>query len=239
MMMTVRKRLAGNSQAKRAAQRQGAATVEFALCLPVLLALIFAMIEFSGAAQLQNSVRMAAFEGARAGLALNATASTATQAAQNACTAAGIKSPVITVNPAVITPSTPTIQVTVQVQPSVEGWAMWYITAGTTITSTITLDREAKAISVVAAGRDQTLPVLLAEQLGSGTDCDRDEFTSAMPIEVASRELGSEVRGTGGLSRGHRKSSAGWMESLRVCTREGSPRFRAYRKFDDCCSTSA
>ena len=127
--------------------RRGVAVVEFALCVPILLVVIFAIIEFSRAMQIQQTVRQAAFEGARAGLALDAAASDATTAATSIATAAGLNSPTVTVSPNPLSYTSQTVQVTVSVSPTNNSWFMRYVLGSQQIGATITLDREVQAVS--------------------------------------------------------------------------------------------
>ncbi len=128
-------------------RRRGAAAVEFALCVPILLVTMFAIVEFSRALQIQQAVRQAAFEGARAGLALDAVTSDATTAASNVVTAVGIRNATITVTPNPLTYTTTTIGVTVSVSPSTNTWFMRFFAGSQPISATITLNREVQAIS--------------------------------------------------------------------------------------------
>ena len=128
--------------------RRGAATVEFALCASILFMVFFAIIEFSRAWQLQQAVRQAAFEGARAGLALDATTSDVTTAAQTIMTAAGVASPTITVSPSTIAYTTPTVTVTVSANPVTNGWFSRYFVSANSISASVSLGREVQSVSV-------------------------------------------------------------------------------------------
>jgi len=57
--------LSGSRQSKRSAGERGAALIEFALVLPILLVLVFGIIEASWAFGQQNDIRHGAREGAR------------------------------------------------------------------------------------------------------------------------------------------------------------------------------
>ena len=116
------------------------------MCVPILFLIAFAIVEFSRALQLQETVRQAAFEGARAGLALDAVTSDATTAAQNICNAVGVNGATITVTPNPLSYTSQTIGVTVSVSPSNNHFFTRFVT-GSTIQSSITLDREVQAIS--------------------------------------------------------------------------------------------
>lgn len=128
--------------------RRGAAAVEFALCAPVLFAFIFGIIELSRMVQIQHTVREAALEGARAGVALDAVTSDVVNQATNITSAVGVVNPTITVTPNPITYTSPTVSVTVSTTPGQNGWLLWFFTAGQPITGSLTMTREVQAISV-------------------------------------------------------------------------------------------
>jgi len=132
---------------RRPCRRRGAATVEFALCVPIFFVCMFAIVEFSRVLQVQQGVRQAAFEGARAGLALDAATSDATTAATNVVTALGIKNATITVTPNPLAYTSSTISVTVSATMASNTWFLRFMAGATPISSTITLDREVDAIS--------------------------------------------------------------------------------------------
>jgi Flp pilus assembly protein TadG len=54
---------------RRRSQRRGAATVEFAICLPALIALTIGTIDLCSMMFLKESIKLAAYEGARRGVA--------------------------------------------------------------------------------------------------------------------------------------------------------------------------
>ena len=128
--------------------RRGAALVEFALCVPVFFTIVLGVIEFARMLQLQNTVRQAALEGARAGLTLDGTSANAISAATAITSAIGVANPTITVTPNPLTYTSSTITVTVSANPSQNGWLLPVFTKGNAISSTITMAREVQAISV-------------------------------------------------------------------------------------------
>ncbi len=89
---------------------RGATVVEFALILPILVMLVFGIVEFGRGYNAKITVTHAAREGARV-LALTADASAAELAAKNAATSLDAGS--ITVTSSACTPGTPA-SVTVQ-----------------------------------------------------------------------------------------------------------------------------
>ncbi|GAB3304595.1 hypothetical protein GCM10027451_10390 [Geodermatophilus aquaeductus] len=74
---------------------RGAAAVEFALVAPVLLMLLFGIVEFSKAFSAQSMLSAAAREGARA-MVLTNNATTARTAAVNAASSLGVPSSAVT-----------------------------------------------------------------------------------------------------------------------------------------------
>lgn len=131
-----------------APKRRGAATVELAICLPVLITFVFAILEFSRNLQLHQTVREAAFEGARAGIALDASTSDVTSAATAITNCAAIQNPAITVVPNPLTYTSPTVSVTVSTTPATNGWFLRFFNSSSVISATITLNREVQAVSV-------------------------------------------------------------------------------------------
>lgn len=107
---------------KRAKYRGGAAIVEFAIALPIVLLIFTGMIEISRVLLLQHSADTAAYEGARCGMVPGATSDEASKAAQLLVGAAGLKSASVTVTPTVITEDTPLITVRVEVPIAPNAW---------------------------------------------------------------------------------------------------------------------
>jgi Flp pilus assembly protein TadG len=134
------------------AGRRGATTVELAFCLPILLAVVLGIMEFSRSLQIQQTVRQAAFEGARAGIALDASATDVTNAANAIAGTVSVKNPTITIVPSTLTSTSPTISVTVSTSPANNGWFLWFLNKNSTISATVTLNREAQSISVPFSG---------------------------------------------------------------------------------------
>ncbi len=67
----------------RRPRKRGAATVELAVCLPVLVLLVFGSIEASSFVFLKQSLQVAAYEGVREAVRSGQTANAATLRAQN------------------------------------------------------------------------------------------------------------------------------------------------------------
>lgn len=130
-----------------ARERRGTATVELAICLPVLITFVFAILEFSRNLQLHQTVREAAFEGARAGIALDASTSDVTSAATAITNCAAIQNPTISVAPNPLTYTSPTVSVTVSTTPASNGWFLMFFNSSSVISATITLNREVQSVS--------------------------------------------------------------------------------------------
>ena len=129
-------------------KRRGATVVEFAICFPILLAFVFGTIEFSRVLQLQHTIRLAAFEGARAGVPLDSTTTDVTTKTQSVLSAVRVTNSTTTITPNPIVYASPTITVTVSADPAQNKWVTWFVTAGHPLSSTITLNREVLAVSV-------------------------------------------------------------------------------------------
>ena len=128
--------------------RRGAAAVEFALCVPILLTVVFAIIEFSRLLQIQHTAREAALEGARTGITLDATTATTQARATSILSMAGIKNGTITITPNPLVYSSTGVSVTVSVDPAGNSWFIKFLPAGNPIQATVSLSREVQAISV-------------------------------------------------------------------------------------------
>lgn len=132
---------------KKLQNRRGSTAVEFAICLPILLALVFGLFEFSRMTQLQHTARLAAFEGARAGITLNGSATDVKNAVNHVMTGVGVSTFTTTVTPATLGYTSPTVSVNVSVPAKANAWFSWFVPNSTTISATITLTREVQAVS--------------------------------------------------------------------------------------------
>ena len=133
---------------RKAGLRRAAAAVEFALCVPILLTVIFAVIEFSRMLQLQHTVRQAAFEGARTGMTLDATTTTTRDRVTKILGMVGVSNPTVTISPNPLTYASTGVSVTVSVPTAGNSWFIRFLPSGSAITATVSLDREIQAISV-------------------------------------------------------------------------------------------
>ncbi|TWU04672.1 TadE/TadG family type IV pilus assembly protein [Stieleria varia] len=71
---------------RRGSHRRGVAAVEFAVCLPVIVLLVFGSIEASSFIFLKQSLSVAAYEGVREAVREKATDATALERAENVLT---------------------------------------------------------------------------------------------------------------------------------------------------------
>jgi Flp pilus assembly protein TadG len=127
--------------------RRGAHIVEMALVLPILIMIVFGIIEFSRANQIRQTVKQAAYEGARAGITMDATVANVQAQANSVLSSVGITGSTVTVSPNPITSSTSFVTVTVSTSATANGWFMKYFTAGQPISAAVTLESENSGIS--------------------------------------------------------------------------------------------
>lgn len=95
--------------------RNGALTVEVAICLPVLFMILFGCYELSKANLLHHAAENAAYEAARVGVVPGATAQKCRDHAGAILRSIGIRTFNVQVQPANINKSTPTVSVLVEV----------------------------------------------------------------------------------------------------------------------------
>ena len=79
--------------------RRGVSAVEFAMTLPILLALVFGAYEISRANMMMHTIEAACYEGARLGIVPGATPEECIAATQLVLGTAGIRNAQITVTP--------------------------------------------------------------------------------------------------------------------------------------------
>lgn len=124
------------------ARCRAAAAVEMAMVLPVLTLFFFAQVELVRLNNIRNSVYLAAYEGARAGLLPGATVSDIQNRCNIILNAVGTLNATITVSPTTITSTTEEISVTVTVPLDDNGWILPTFAGGKVLTATVTLERE-------------------------------------------------------------------------------------------------
>lgn len=84
---------------KRNASRKGVAAAELAVCLPVIVLIVLSTIEACTMVFLKQSLSIAAYEGARAALAQNATNSTVQNVANQVLTQRRVNGGTVTISP--------------------------------------------------------------------------------------------------------------------------------------------
>lgn len=129
--------------------RRGAHIVEMALVLPILIMVVFGIIEFARANQIRQTVKQAAYEGARVGITMDASVANVQTQANSVLSSVGISGGTVTVSPNPITSTTAFVTVTVSASATANGWFMKYFTAGQAITAAVTLESENSGISYV------------------------------------------------------------------------------------------
>ena len=124
-------------------KRDGAVTVEMALCLPVLFLLLFGCLEMAGANMLRHATESAAYEGARIGILPGATDAGVQQAVDHILTTIGAEGSTVEILPQVRTPETESIQVNVSVPYSTNALiAPFFMSDDLTFRASCTLRRE-------------------------------------------------------------------------------------------------
>lgn len=127
---------------RRAPERRGALTVEFAFVAPVAFMIIFAGIEFSRANTIRNTAENAAYEGAREGALPGATAAKAEATARAVLDVIGVNGATISVSPGTITDSTPEVTVQISVPMNQNGWVTPLFFKDRTMVRSVKLKRE-------------------------------------------------------------------------------------------------
>ena len=94
---------------------QGVITVEVALCLPILLAMLFGSYELARANMMLHSTESAAYEGARVGIIPGATPESVRESVGSVLRTIAVTQFDVTIRPDVITNQTETIEVEVTV----------------------------------------------------------------------------------------------------------------------------
>lgn len=96
-------------------RRSGSLTVEVALCLPVLLLLLFGCYELARTSMILHSAQSAAYEGARAGIIPGATQEKVEEAAGFVLRTMGVSNFELEMNPPVIERDTEQLEVIIRV----------------------------------------------------------------------------------------------------------------------------
>lgn len=103
----------GNRRKRK--QRRGAAVVEFALIVPVMLVFTFGMIELTRISSVKESLTQASREGARVGVRPTADASDVTTRVNEELEIMGLTEASVTITPSVLEDATPGDYIRVQI----------------------------------------------------------------------------------------------------------------------------
>jgi Flp pilus assembly protein TadG len=123
--------------------RAGAVAVEFALTFPLLMAYFFAMVVLIQGHMFKSTADNAAYEGARAGIIAGADADEVRKRAEEVLNTIRTKGAQIKIEPEVILPATPSIQVSVSIPLKNNFWVhVPFVPDNWAAASTITLNRE-------------------------------------------------------------------------------------------------
>jgi Flp pilus assembly protein TadG len=122
--------------------RWGVVTVEFALCVPILLLFFFAALEFSRVNMIRQTVENAVYEGCRRGIVPGATAANCRASAQAVLNTISVHGATINVTPGVITQDTPEVTVSVSIPINNNSWVAPMFFNGKTVANSMTLRRE-------------------------------------------------------------------------------------------------
>ncbi|MCA8998185.1 MAG: pilus assembly protein [Planctomycetaceae bacterium] len=124
-------------------ERLGGATVEFALCLPLMIMLVFGSMEASNALFLRQGLSIAAYEAAQVATQSGMAAAAAEARAQEVLDARNIAGYAVTISPQVTATTSPGTTVTVTVTAPIDANSLgpsWYFT-NSVIRSTVTMRR--------------------------------------------------------------------------------------------------
>ena len=84
---------------QRRNKRRGAAVVEFAVCLPLIVLIVFGGIEAANMLFLRQTLVQAAYEGVKTGVKVDGTAQQATDSAQAVCDGRNLRNVRINISP--------------------------------------------------------------------------------------------------------------------------------------------
>ena len=123
-------------------RRLGAALVEFAVCAPIIFALIFASFEFCRVNMIRHTMDNAVYEGARQAIVPGATDQTARDAASSLLAILSVRDSTVTITPTPILPSTTQVTVTIDVPLQSNSWGAPLFFKYKSLTTSCTLTRE-------------------------------------------------------------------------------------------------
>lgn len=164
-------------------RRTGAAIVEFAVTLPIILFLLAALLEFSRVLMLKQTINSAAYEGARAAVVVGSTPQTACDSVDALMKATQLKKWVTDIDPLVFDEQTSAVTVRVAVPVADNSWITPFFFRSSVIHSSVTLITErppavqlagipklnsgAGTLSGVLAGATKTTTALLPSLAGA------------------------------------------------------------------------
>lgn len=122
--------------------RSGKVSVEFALTMPVALMLTFGIVEFARVNMIRNTAQNAAYEGARSAIIPGGTAERAATRANLIMSTIYAKNVDVTIDPPVITDSTPKVKVSISVPLGINMWITPRYFVNQTMVRTCELTRE-------------------------------------------------------------------------------------------------
>ncbi len=139
---------------QRSRRRRGAYTVEFAVCVPVLLSTVFGSLEIARYMYVRQSLDQTTYEAARQGVIAGGSAQGVRDHAESLLLAYGIKSATIDIQPEQLDASTTEVTVSIVCNYADNSWVVPGTLTRATLSSQITLDHENQAFLVPAGSTD-------------------------------------------------------------------------------------
>jgi Flp pilus assembly protein TadG len=121
---------------------RGATMVEFALVVPIVFILFFAVVEFARVAMIHHSIDNAVYEAARTAIIPGGTATRAQDEARRLLNIVGVSRPSIVVTPQTIVRETPAVTVRITVPLDANSFLPLQYFAGRSLVRELTLRRE-------------------------------------------------------------------------------------------------
>ena len=127
----MRSQRSGSVRKTQAEPHRGVTTVEVAMVLPVLFLFVLGAVEFSRLNMLKHLASVAAYEGAREGIIIGATAADVTTRVNAILATGSVHNATITTTPATISDTTTEVQVQVSIPVQGNFWLMPAFASGT------------------------------------------------------------------------------------------------------------